>query len=351
MADSAGWRPPIRPGGVRRFGRWRTRGRWAPVPEEPGRADGKLEVTRSEGIGHTCSTVAGATRWTARRGPSVGRSSVPGSTPTYSPSSGWPCPWCPPSSWARATSCGAWRLLFATGAPDLFDGPVAKASGTASVRGAFFDSVADRVSDAVPLRRCGVVPRRPARRSDGAAALRRAGRDLAHLLPAGQGRAARLVGQGRAHGAGRAVHPARPVLHRRLGVRRRLRAGAVGVLRPALGHRPRALRRGVEGSRGPGASPSAPARRPAADGAHRSIARWREGRVDSRWRAWREARARATDSEPRAVGAPAGAVALGRWRPGAPGTREPLGTDLAGPSGRAPAHHVAAGRRPASRGS
>src|ERR1700728_1037483 len=39
-------------------------------------------------------------------------------------------------------------LLFPTGLPDLFDGPVAKASGTASIRGAFFDSVADRVSDA-----------------------------------------------------------------------------------------------------------------------------------------------------------------------------------------------------------
>src|SRR5271166_6621732 len=39
-------------------------------------------------------------------------------------------------------------MLFATGLPDLFDGPVAKASGRASVRGAFFDSVADRVSDA-----------------------------------------------------------------------------------------------------------------------------------------------------------------------------------------------------------
>lgn len=39
-------------------------------------------------------------------------------------------------------------LLFPAGLPDLFDGPVAKASGTASVRGAFFDSVADRISDA-----------------------------------------------------------------------------------------------------------------------------------------------------------------------------------------------------------
>ena len=39
-------------------------------------------------------------------------------------------------------------LLFPTGLPDLFDGPVAKAVGTASIRGAFFDSVADRISDA-----------------------------------------------------------------------------------------------------------------------------------------------------------------------------------------------------------
>jgi CDP-diacylglycerol--glycerol-3-phosphate 3-phosphatidyltransferase len=42
-------------------------------------------------------------------------------------------------------------MLFPTGLPDLFDGPVAKASGTASVRGAFFDSVSDRVADALIL--------------------------------------------------------------------------------------------------------------------------------------------------------------------------------------------------------
>lgn len=40
-------------------------------------------------------------------------------------------------------------LLALTGFHDLLDGPVAKAAGVASVRGAFFDSVADRVSDAV----------------------------------------------------------------------------------------------------------------------------------------------------------------------------------------------------------
>ena len=40
-------------------------------------------------------------------------------------------------------------LLVITGLHDLLDGPVAKAAGTASVRGAFFDSVTDRVADAL----------------------------------------------------------------------------------------------------------------------------------------------------------------------------------------------------------
>ena len=42
-------------------------------------------------------------------------------------------------------------LLIITGMHDLLDGPVAKASGTSSVRGAFFDSVTDRVADALIL--------------------------------------------------------------------------------------------------------------------------------------------------------------------------------------------------------
>ncbi len=40
-------------------------------------------------------------------------------------------------------------LLILTGIPDALDGPVAKASGTSSTRGAFFDSVSDRVCDAL----------------------------------------------------------------------------------------------------------------------------------------------------------------------------------------------------------
>src|SRR5687768_11446927 len=42
-------------------------------------------------------------------------------------------------------------LLGASSFPDMLDGAVAKASGTASPRGAFFDSVADRVSDGLVL--------------------------------------------------------------------------------------------------------------------------------------------------------------------------------------------------------
>ena len=42
-------------------------------------------------------------------------------------------------------------LLIASAVPDLLDGAVAKASGTASKRGAFFDSVADRVTDSLVL--------------------------------------------------------------------------------------------------------------------------------------------------------------------------------------------------------
>jgi CDP-diacylglycerol---glycerol-3-phosphate 3-phosphatidyltransferase len=58
---------------------------------------------------------------------------------------------------AAAVAIGAGRLglglglLIAAAVPDLLDGAVAKASGTASVRGAFFDSVVDRVTDSLVL--------------------------------------------------------------------------------------------------------------------------------------------------------------------------------------------------------
>ncbi len=42
-------------------------------------------------------------------------------------------------------------LLVLAAVPDLLDGAVAKATGTASVRGAFFDSVSDRITDSLIL--------------------------------------------------------------------------------------------------------------------------------------------------------------------------------------------------------
>lgn len=58
-----------------------------------------------------------------------------------------------PAAWAIATGRLGLGLGFLIGSavPDLLDGALAKASGRASVRGAFFDSVADRVTDALVL--------------------------------------------------------------------------------------------------------------------------------------------------------------------------------------------------------
>jgi len=58
-----------------------------------------------------------------------------------------------PAAWAIAAGHLILGMLVLIGSalPDLFDGSLAKASGRASRRGAFFDSVGDRVSDSVIL--------------------------------------------------------------------------------------------------------------------------------------------------------------------------------------------------------
>ena len=60
------------------------------------------------------------------------------------------------TAWAIAAGwhLAAVALLTLTGAHDLFDGAVAKASGSASLRGAYLDSVTDRVSDTVLMLGC-----------------------------------------------------------------------------------------------------------------------------------------------------------------------------------------------------
>jgi len=58
-----------------------------------------------------------------------------------------------PAAWAIGTGHLLVGLLLLIGSalPDLFDGSLAKATGRTSPRGAFFDSVGDRVSDSVVL--------------------------------------------------------------------------------------------------------------------------------------------------------------------------------------------------------
>jgi CDP-diacylglycerol---glycerol-3-phosphate 3-phosphatidyltransferase len=60
------------------------------------------------------------------------------------------------TAWAisRGMHWPAIFLLTATGFHDMFDGSVAKASSRVSIRGSFFDSVVDRVSDAVVIIGC-----------------------------------------------------------------------------------------------------------------------------------------------------------------------------------------------------
>jgi CDP-diacylglycerol---glycerol-3-phosphate 3-phosphatidyltransferase len=58
-----------------------------------------------------------------------------------------------PTAWAIATGrlgLGL-ALLIGSAVPDLLDGALAKASGRSSIRGAFFDSVCDRVTDTLVL--------------------------------------------------------------------------------------------------------------------------------------------------------------------------------------------------------
>ena len=184
-------------------------------------------------------------------------------------------------------------MLFPTGLPDLFDGPVAKVSGRASVRGAFFDSVADRISDAFLF---GGVAWYLAARHHGVMVLipfaslaitslisyQRAKAELLGLAAKGglMERAERFILLGLCFIAGAVSASAFvPALWVFLGLLAATAAGRfVSVWREAEGPPPVAAA-GVGIADGD------------ADVTRRALARWREGRVDSRWRVWREARA------------------------------------------------------------
>ena len=85
--------------------------------------------------------------------------------------------------------------MIVAGVSDLLDGAIARGSGQASPRGAFFDSVTDRVSDALLLGGVARVPRRYLA-VRGGPRVRGRGFVDARLLRAGPGRGARLDARG-----------------------------------------------------------------------------------------------------------------------------------------------------------
>lgn len=188
-------------------------------------------------------------------------------------------------------------LLALTGLHDLLDGPVAKAAGTASVRGAFFDSVTDRVADTVLM--AGV-----------AWYLVSVHEGQLALLPLAVLGAASLVSYQRAKAEALGVTAAKGGLMERAERMILLGLGFLAswllvpvlwvllglTLLTAVGRFARVWK-AAEGPVRPTAdlAPSIPAEVAAAP-------RWRQGRVESRWRAWREGvaprRARGRSDEP-----------------------------------------------------
>jgi CDP-diacylglycerol--glycerol-3-phosphate 3-phosphatidyltransferase len=235
-------------------------------------------------------------------------------------------------------------LLFPTGLPDLFDGPVAKASGTASVRGAFFDSVADRVSDAFLF---GGVAWYLADHHGGEAVLlpfsilavtalisyQRAKAELLGLTARGglMERAERFILLGLCFIAG-SVHSAAfipslwvflaLVLATALGRFVKVVQAAEGPVQPLTRVRTPRIRSAQAETDDPESVHSGHL----AEVSHRAVARWREGRTDSRWRAWRVARAQRETAVPRVGGTRRSADTSAKWWPrrdGVPSTRVP----------------------------
>ena len=189
-------------------------------------------------------------------------------------------------------------FLIITGMHDLLDGPVAKAAGTASVRGAFFDSVTDRVADAVLMLGCAWY-------------LLNRGEGHIALLPMAILGVTALVSYERAKAESLGLEARGGLMERGermflLGVAFLSTVIFVPVLWLLFALITfTAVARFVKVWN-------------AASGRDRVIARrieaWREGRVDSRWRAWREGRQgdgvpRRDLARSRTSGAP-----VGRWR-------------------------------------
>lgn len=183
-------------------------------------------------------------------------------------------------------------LVVATGLPDLFDGPVAKAAGTASVRGAFLDSVADRVADGflygglawyLAAHHHGTLAVVPFAIMvvSGLISYERAKAELLGLVAKGglMERAERFIALGLCLIAAAvdrsALVPGLVVF-------------LVLVTATAVGRFLKVWRIAPTAAVAPAAVPAVA---PTGDAA---ALRWKRGRVDSRWRAWRAERAQAT---------------------------------------------------------
>jgi CDP-diacylglycerol---glycerol-3-phosphate 3-phosphatidyltransferase len=188
-------------------------------------------------------------------------------------------------------------FLIITGMHDLFDGPVAKAAGTASVRGAFFDSVTDRVADAVLM--CGVAWYLVDRKEGHLVLLPMAILAVTALVSYERAKAESL---GLAARGGLMERAERMFL---LGVGFLSAVILVPILWVLF-----ALITLTAVARFVKVWNAASGRD---EVIRRRIEAWREGRVDSRWRAWREGRERGVPrrelTRTRTSGAP-----VGRWR-------------------------------------
>lgn len=166
-------------------------------------------------------------------------------------------------------------LVGASGLPDLLDGPVAKASGSASTRGAFFDSVSDRVADSLLL---------------GGVAWYLAGRSHSHLavLPLAVLAASMVVSYIRAKAESLGLSAKGGLMERA----ERIIALGIGLLvQPFVPLLVPVLWAMLGLTILTAVQRFAKVWRQASNDLPPAVAerRWRVGRVESRWRAWREA--------------------------------------------------------------
>jgi CDP-diacylglycerol--glycerol-3-phosphate 3-phosphatidyltransferase len=187
-------------------------------------------------------------------------------------------------------------MLIVTGLHDLLDGPVAKAAGTASVRGAFFDSVTDRVADAVLMFGCAWY-------------LLDHGYGHLALLPMAILAVTALISYERAKAESLGLSAKGGLMERGermflLGIgffSSVIFVPVLWVLFVLVSFT--AISRFVKVWNAASGRDAVIRRR---------IEAWREGRVDSRWRAWREARG--STGVPRRELARTSGAPVGRWR-------------------------------------